>query len=78
MIFVGVFLESHFSISSEDCKRKGIWFTNLIKLLQRPEERYEIPQVEEGMHEFLDALENPLGPAESVTWKWQRGAPLRW
>ena len=78
MIFVGVFLESHFSISSEDCKRKGILFTNLIKLLQRPEERYEIPQVEEGMHEFLDALENPLGPTESVTWKWQRGAPLRW
>lgn len=44
LIFAGVFLESFFSVSSEDCKGKGILFTNLTKLLQRLEERSKIPQ----------------------------------
>ena len=44
LIFAGVFLESFFSVSSEDCKGKGISFTNLTKLLQRLEERSKIPQ----------------------------------
>ena len=78
LVFIGVFLESCFSMSSEDCEGKGMLLTNLRKLLQRPKETYKIPQGRRRDGWVPWSSWESLRTSRICYLEMAEGTPLRW